>query len=507
MVNNAVGGVNNAKTIVKEIHDNRRPTNGNWLVSKESNKVFSEQDRFEIYHRIENYPSVRRFLEKKARNNKTTPRIYHTGLCYFEKFLNSMNGNGNNSKSKSIQDLIIRLQQQQSKKNNGNNGNGTNNHEVYTIISGFVQFMLNDLKKSTATINSSLKAVKGLLRSEMITLDTRLILESASVPRAYRDESNEYALDKPTVSKILQSVKVRRLRVFLFCLASSGCRVGELSAIKWSDINLDSRPVSIHLRPETTKTRNGRTVFVSDEAKEELEQWRLYKEQSYAKVQKTLSDDELVFLAGRVRNNGNNNNGNDAIVYLLEKKTTPDFIAQGIQFSFVELLESLGIGTKKQQYDKSSRHTITPHAFRKFFKTQVSLEAKEPDLAEYLIGHRSLSQTYFRVSPKQIQQIYLEKLMPLLTFCDAAALENKILTLTEKTEIITDLQRQLNEQKEKLLSYEQGQEHVNELVDAYAQERLIKYQDQKIKELEEREQRMMAQFDEFRKEVMERLKK
>lgn len=520
--NNAVNavGINNAKTIVKEIHNDnderrRRPTNGNWLVSKESNKVFSEQDRFEIYHRIENYPTVRRFLEKKARNNKTTPRIYHTGLCYFEKFLNS----SNNTKSKSIQDLIVRLQQQQQSKKNNGNGQTNNHNEVYTTISSFVQFMLNDLKKSTATINSSLKAVKGLLHSEMITLDTRLVLESASVPRAYRDESNEYALDKPTVSKILQSVKVRRLRVFLFCLASSGCRVGELASIKWSDINLDNKPVSIHLKPEYTKTRTGRTVFVSDEAKEELNQWRLYKEQTYANVHKKLSNDELVFLAGRVRNNNNSNNNNnrgndDTFVYLLEKKTTPDFIAQGIQFSFVELLENLGIGTKKQQYDKSSRHTITSHAFRKFFKTQVSLEAKEPDIAEYLIGHRSLSQTYFRVSPKQIQQIYLDKLMPLLTFCDSASLEERVTTLTQKTEMITDLQKQISDMEikhqgvlKRLKSFEEGREDVDDLVTSYFQEKLIKSQDEKIKELEQREKIMMSQFDEFKKEIMERLKK
>jgi integrase len=461
----------------------RTPASAPFLEAKESNKLFSEKERFEIYHKIECYACVRRFLEKKARNNKSTPMSYHTGLTYFEKFLNT--------KSSTIQDLINKNKNKnKTKKRN----DSSDDYDIYDIISDFVQFMMK-LKKSSATINISLKAFKGLLRSEMITLDSRLVHEAASVPRSYRDESNEYALDKPLVSKILQSAKIRRLRVFLFCLASSGCRVGELASIKWSDLNLNTRPASIHLRPETTKTRTGHIVYISDEAKEELNQWRVFKEDSYAEINKEINDNELVFLTQR-RDFAES-----------ESETHAEFITHRIQMSFVELLESLNIGTKKQQQDKSSRHTITTHSFRKFFKTQVSLEAKEPDLAEYLIGHRSLSQTYFRVSPKQIQQIYLEKLMPLLTFCDAAALENKILTLTEKTEIITDLQRQLNEQKEKLLSYEQGQEHVNELVDAYAQERLIKSQDQKIKELEEREQRMMAQFDEFRKEVMERLKK
>src|ERR1051326_323382 len=104
----------------------------------------------------------------------------------------------------------------------------------------------------------------------MISLDSRLLIECAGIPKNYTDDSNQHALDKNTVAKILQSAKVRRLRVFLFCLASSGCRVGELASIMWSDVKFDAKPVSIHLRPENTKTRNGRTVFISDEAKEEL---------------------------------------------------------------------------------------------------------------------------------------------------------------------------------------------------------------------------------------------
>ncbi|HET7390498.1 MAG TPA: hypothetical protein VFJ51_06720 [Nitrososphaeraceae archaeon] len=52
----------------------------------------------------------------------------------------------------------------------------------------------------------------------------------------------------------------RRLRVFLYTLASSGARVGELSSVRWKDVDLDANPVSIHLRAEITKTKVGQTV-------------------------------------------------------------------------------------------------------------------------------------------------------------------------------------------------------------------------------------------------------
>lgn len=407
------------------------PRNLTFLEAKTSNKIFSEEERFKIYHKIEGYRSVKKFIEKKTRNSDATAKAYKTGLCYFEFFLN-------NNRRQTIETLVTRLQRKPK--------------EAYNVIGEFVHFMIHDLKKSTTTINSSLKSIKGLLRSEMITLDSKILQESASVPKSYYESEGKDALDKATVSKILQSVKIRRLRVFLFCLASSGCRVGELASIKWSDINLDSKPVSIHLRPETTKTRTGRTVFVSDEAKEELEQWRKFKQDSYAEIKKEIGNDELVFLTQR----------RDF------KESHPEHIVHRVQISFVELLESLGIGVKKQQYDKSSRHTITPHSFRKFFKTQVSLEAKEPDLAEMLIGHKSLSQTYFRVSAKEVAKIYYKKLMPYLTFCDVASLEesrNDIAQeLAKKDLVIASTQRQMEQMKQQMDLMNKTQEELKLLL-------------------------------------------
>ena len=78
----------------------------------------------------------------------------------------------------------------------------------------------------------------------------------------------------------------------MFCLASSGCRTGELTHVRWKDVNFNSRPVSINLRADYTKTRVGRTVFISDEAVAELKQWTYFKEK---KQNKMINPNDLVF--------------------------------------------------------------------------------------------------------------------------------------------------------------------------------------------------------------------
>jgi hypothetical protein len=101
------------------------------------------------------------------------------------------------------------------------------------------------------------------------------------------------------------------------------------------------------------------------------------------------------------------------------------------------------------------RYTITMHSFRRFFKTQVSFEAKEPDLSEFLLGHKSLSQTYFKLSPANVAKTYLNSVMEHLTFCDMASVEKAKEELTQQ--LIEEREakdRELRELKKRLSAYE-----------------------------------------------------
>jgi hypothetical protein len=99
---------------------------------------------------------------------------------------------------------------------------------------------------------------------------------------------------------------------------------------------------------------------------------------------------------------------------------------------------------------------MTLHSFRKLFKLQVSLAAKESDLSEYLLGHRrTLNQTYFKVSPADVSKVYLNKIMEHLTFCDIASAEKAKEELNQKLIEERDANdRELRELKRRLSAYE-----------------------------------------------------
>src|SRR2546421_666209 len=105
-------------------------------------KDFTSEEHNRLYNHIVNYPSVANFLEKKGRNSKSTPIIYHTGLTYFEKFLQD-------KYMLTIDNVIPKL-----KKHSDETFN------VYTVIRDFVKYLIYDLKKTTPTVVSSMRAVK-----------------------------------------------------------------------------------------------------------------------------------------------------------------------------------------------------------------------------------------------------------------------------------------------------------------------------------------------------------
>lgn len=62
------------------------------------------------------------------------------------------------------------------------------------------------------------------------------------------------------------------MRALIYTLLSSGMRIGEALSIKVGDVNLKEEPASIAIKAEYSKTRAGRVAYISDEAKEALEE-------------------------------------------------------------------------------------------------------------------------------------------------------------------------------------------------------------------------------------------
>jgi len=448
------------------------------LIKKNKNytsDIFPEEERYQIYHVIESYPSVNRFLEKRSRGSQRTAAVYHTALTYLEKYLQYRY-------QFSINTVLEKLRK--------------GKLDVYNFIEDFISFIIQQLGKSPNTAKDVLKAVRSFFRSERISLDPRLVTECASIPKSYRETESDFVLDKPTAAKILGSPMNRRLRVFLYTLASSGARVGELSSIRWKDVDLNANPVSIHLRAETTKTKVGRTVYVTRETAEELKQWLLYRQTC-----RNRSNDKGVATTSTITTGTTPTSSsisksvvdidpNEFVFQVYNKKGDPKYIEHKMQTSFTNHLKSLGLyvarefnsvvgnginnnnnnnnnnknnGIKSKSKNKYDRSNITLHSFRKLYKTIISLQAKEADLSEYLLGHRStLNQTYFKISPSDVAKVYLERCEKYLTFNDVAGLETDLLSVSKQNETLAQKlieereakDRELIELKKLLSAYE-----------------------------------------------------
>ena len=69
-----------------------------------------------------------------------------------------------------------------------------------------------------------------------------------------------------------------RGRAFYTCLASSGMRIGEASQITMEDLNIEKTPAEIRVQADYTKSKVGRTVYISDEAVELVAEWLRVRE-------------------------------------------------------------------------------------------------------------------------------------------------------------------------------------------------------------------------------------
>lgn len=108
--------------------------------------------------------------------------------------------------------------------------------------------------------------------------------EKATAPRYNRPEPNYFQPE--TISAILEAAEKEPLKwyVLVHLISVTGCRRGELAAIKWSKIDFENRTVCIDrglvssktkgLREEYTKTRGKRTLKIPQETIDLLRQLR-----------------------------------------------------------------------------------------------------------------------------------------------------------------------------------------------------------------------------------------
>lgn len=250
-----------------------------------------------------------------------------------------------------------------------------------TDLQGFLAKLNNRPPK---TIRTYFSAVRVFLVENEIELSQRDWRHLTRRINGSMARTMDTVPSREELRRILAHLPINGKALYL-TLLSSGMRIGEAMQIELDDIDLEQNPARITIRGEYTKGGDPRVVFISNEAKEFINEWlKIRKEYIRSASQRNMS---------RIH-------GKSA-----EDNRVFPFHGATARYMLVKALQKSGLDER----DKSTNgYKIHPHSLRKFFRTQMG--AVIPiDIVESLMGHKGyLTKVYRRYSVEQLAEFYRE---------------------------------------------------------------------------------------------------
>jgi integrase len=373
-----------------------------------------------IHRHIERLPRVQQFLSSKERGSVYHNVCYKTSLAYLYQFLNAKYSN------LTLETIIDSI--------------NPDNIDVYKLMDEFVAYLSQPKGLSQSSINQYLTCIKSYLQYHDVDIVPYKFKKRVVLPKIPRED--EQPIDEKDIRSILLQCHNRRLKTYLLVLASSGVRATEACAIRVRDCNFNESPTRLHIRPEYTKTKRSRDIYISDEASRYLKEWIEYRFR--IDINKTKRLDEKI---------------GDCLVFQVHKvkkwKIPPRSIYVKLLEQFHTVLDAVDFGQKKDSVPR--RRKITLHSFRRFVKTTIADTLAGSDYSEWFLGHTKSS--YYVSKPSVRAEIYANKCMKYLTFLEYSTLEASGKSLEARIEEIAK-EKQIMSQK-----YEQQMQELREQTD------------------------------------------
>jgi integrase len=380
------------------------------------------------------------FLQTKARRSPRTALAFYRGLEHLSTYIVQQ------YPGYDIQNIISAVKE--------------NKVDLYKLLNSFVTFLqketLNGPELMPRTIILYMTAAKSYFAYCDIDISTNKYRYRVSLPPLYRED--EQAIDAQDIRKILQHCDNRRLKAYLFVLASGGMRAMEALGIRECDIDFRAidfgnpsntqEPAVVKIRKEYSKTRRDRSIFISNEAARVLNEWLVWK---YRRSRNPA----------QARYEGRE----DLVFSRYHARSYPRGVYDRIAIEFRRVVASAGFVSRKED-GVFHRRNVTFHSFRRFVKTTIANQARNSDYSEWFLGHAK--SPYYTNKPDEIRRIYKEDCMKYLTFFDYPMMEsigkNYEAKLKEKDIDIYALRqqiRQVNETKDLELQQLRQKETVN----------------------------------------------
>lgn len=185
-----------------------------------------------------------------------------------------------------------------------------------------------------------------------------------------RIHEERHALQMSEIRQILAVAKPLK-RAFYIVQLSTGARPGEMLQAKKQDFDLSTSRIKITIHPENTKTRSGRSVYLTKEAASHV-----------LPILKRKKDDERVF-----------GKHNDPII--AEKSESKLFSRYCDDVGFTE------------RYHSNNYRKITLYSFRSFFFGKCA-DAHREGYAHKMVGHGGYLPEYDRMNDEKKIKMFLD---------------------------------------------------------------------------------------------------
>lgn len=370
-----------------------------------SNYTKKSSQMHEVQEKIENY------LAKKFRTSKShsTVKSYRIPLNRFTVFLKTKNTN-----------IIEILKQIKDTK-----------LDPISLLDEFYSDLSNNKKRlSNNTIRLYITVAKDFLNSEGCKIYNEDLHQRFRLPK--KTQAYEEGLTKKTIYRIIR-IAGQKLATIVLIICSSGMRISEVIQLQVEDIDFTREPVTVLIRAQTTKTRETRITCISTEAKLALQDYMQKSEITSGYIFLKTHEQKISELKTRMETDQTKRGSfrtrdKKRIEELeLELKTLPpeDIHAKAVFSTRHSLENSLELLVEKipdlSKKTENGRNVIHFHAFRAWFKTQVT-DTHESDFAESLMGHKNLKLTYYRQNQKKRSETYLS-VEHALTISDTEAID------------------------------------------------------------------------------------
>ena len=313
---------------------------------------------------------IKHFLERKFRASRSfaTKKSYGYSLHRFEEFLRV-------KYSLEVDQLFLQFENKQ--------------QEPINVLDEYYTFLSQNKPKkgnktySSATILQYVIIAKEFLNNEGCKIYNEDLRQKFKLPKIRR--IYEKGLDKATINRLIRFANPKLATVILIT-CSSGMRIAEIVQLRLCDLDFTTTPTTISIRASTTKTGEARLTHITSEATKALK--------DYLTKQKLNNNDDYIFLSKHV------------VPADSEEEQYSKWVfgtRENLENQLARLICSIpGLDTKNE----NGRYTIHFHAFRKWFKTQVT-DTHQSDFAEALMGHKSLKLVYYLQNDKARAKTYL----------------------------------------------------------------------------------------------------